>query len=155
MLVFCLLLATAAVGETITGHVVGVHDGDSITVLAAGKAQIKVRLEGIDAPELGQPFGKASKAAMSDLVFGKDVELQTAGKDRYGRTLAVVIVAGVNANLELVRRGLAWRYDRYSQDAELLAAQNEAKAEMRGLWADSGAVAPWEWRKRPPKISPL
>ncbi len=125
----------------------GVHDGDSITVLAPENVQIKVRLEGIDAPELGQPFGKASKQAMSDLVFDKVVTLQISGKDRYQRTLAVVMVGGVNANLELVRLGLAWRYDRYSQDAALLSAQNEAKGVKRGLWADGEPVPPWEWRR--------
>jgi len=136
-----------AESETVTGKVVGVHDGDSITVLAAENVQIKVRLEGIDAPELKQPFSTQSKEAMSDMVFGKVVTLQVSGKDRYGRTLAVVMVDGLNANLELVRRGLAWRFERYSQDAALLAAQNEAKAAKRGLWADSEPVPPWEWRK--------
>lgn len=134
--------------EVVTGRCVGVHDGDSITVLAAGNVQIKVRLEGIDAPELKQPFSQQSKEALSGLVFGKVVTLQVTGTDRYKRTLAVVVADGVNANLELVRRGLAWRYDQYSKDAALLAAQNEAKKAKRGLWRDPAPVPPWEWRKK-------
>lgn len=123
----CLSTLLHAEPQTLTGRCVGVHDGDSITVLVAGNVQLKVRLEGIDAPELKQPFSQQSKEALSGLVFGKALTLQVTGKDRYGRTLAVVMVEGVNVNLEMVRRGLAWRYDKYSKDAALLATQNAAK----------------------------
>jgi micrococcal nuclease len=129
-------------------RIVGVHDGDSITALAAGNQQLKVRLDGIDAPELKQPFSQQSKAALSALVFGKVVSLHITGADNYKRTLAVVMVGGVNVNRELVRLGLAWRYERYSKDEALLAAQNEARAARRGLWSDPAPVAPWEWRRR-------
>jgi micrococcal nuclease len=74
--------------------------------------------------------------------------LRVAGKDRYKRTLAVVVVDGVNVNLEMVKRGMAWRYDKYSKDAELLAAQEAAKAGKLGLWRDPQPVPPWEWRVR-------
>lgn len=147
----CLALAEATAKDapqTVTGRVVGVHDGDSITVLAPGNEQLKVRLEGIDAPELKQAFSRQSKQALSDLVFGKSVVLQVTGKDRYKRTLAVVMVDGMNANLEMVQRGMAWRFDKYSKDAALLAAQNKAKAGKLGLWRDPEPVAPWEWRAR-------
>lgn len=147
----CLALADATakdVQQTVTGRVVGVHDGDSITVLAAGNVQLKVRLEGIDAPELKQPFSQQSKEALSGLVFGKAVVLHVTGKDRYKRTLAVVVVDGVNVNLEMVKRGLAWRYDKYSKDTALLAAQEAARKERRGLWRDPEPVPPWEWRKK-------
>jgi endonuclease YncB( thermonuclease family) len=140
--------ATPAQTKIIKGQVVGVHDGDSITVLTAGKVQVKVRLEGIDAPELKQAFSQQSKQAMSEMVFGKVVTLHVTGVDRYKRTLAVVTADGVNANLELVRRGLAWRFDKYSKDAALLAAQHEAQAARRGLWADKDPVPPWDFRKR-------
>jgi len=146
--IVCAALLHAEPQPEITGKVVGVHDGDSITVLAAGNVQLKVRLEGIDAPELKQAFSQQSKEALSGLVFGKTVNLHVTGKDRYKRTLAVVVVEGVNVNLELVRRGMAWRYDKYSKDAALLAAQDEAKAARRGLWADAAPVPPWEWRTK-------
>ena len=144
----CLVSLLKAEPQTITGRCVGVHDGDSMTVLAAGNVQLKIRLEGIDAPELKQPFSQQSKEALSGLVFGKDVTLQVTGTDRYKRTLAVVLVAGVNVNLELVRQGLAWRYDKYSKDGALLAAQNAAKGAKRGLWTDPAPVPPWEWRAK-------
>lgn len=129
-----------------TGQVVGVHDGDSITVLASGTEQIKVRLEGIDAPELKQPFSQSAKEALSTMVFGKAVNFERLKRDRYGRTLAVIFVGQTNVNLELVKQGFAWRYEAYSQDPVLLDAQNSAKAAKRGLWADPSPVSPWEWR---------
>ena len=132
----------------ITGKVVGVHDGDSITVIAAGNVQLKVRLDGIDAPELKQAFSTQSKQTLSELVFGKSVNLHVTGTDRYKRTLAVVMAGNLNVNREMVLRGLAWRYEKYSKDAALLAAQNEAKASKRGLWFDASPVPPWEWRTR-------
>ena len=134
--------------QVVTGRVVGVHDGDSITVLAAGNVQLKVRLDGIDAPELKQPFSTQSKQALSGLVFGRTVNLHVTGKDRYKRTLAVVMVAGLNVNREMVIQGLAWRYEKYSKDAALLAAQNEARGARRGLWVDPAPVPPWDWRSR-------
>ena len=141
---FALCLVGNALAET--GQVVGVHDGDSITVLASGNEQIKVRLEGIDAPELKQPFSQSAKEALSSLVFGKDVNFERLKKDRYGRTIAVIFVGQTNVNLELVKLGFAWRYDAYSQNPVLLDAQNSAKAAKRGLWADPSPVPPWEWR---------
>ena len=88
----------------------GVHDGDSITLLAAGNKQLKIRVAFLDAPELGQPFGYRAKQAMSELVFGKEIAVYPHGIDWYGRTVAVVYVDGVDAGLELLRQGLAWVY---------------------------------------------
>jgi len=126
---------------------VGVHDGDSITVLTADKTQVKIRLEGIDAPELKQAFGAKSKQALSDLIFGKQVVVRVTGHDRYRRTLSRVICGGLDVNLEMVRMGFAWRYDKYSEDPALMAAQSAARAARRGLWSDPNPVQPWEWRE--------
>ena len=131
-----------------SGRVVGVHDGDTLTVLTAGNVQIKVRLVEIDAPEIKQPFGQQSKQALSALVFGKDVEIRATGKDRYGRTLARVFLDGTDVNLAIVKAGMAWRFDKYSKDGAFGTAQQEAQRARRGLWADAAPVAPWEWRKR-------
>ena len=145
----CFLLSEASSkSETVTGRCVGVQDGDSITVLTAGNVQYKVRLEGIDAPELKQPFSQQSKEALSGLVFGKAVSLHVTGTDRFKRTLAMVMAEGLNVNIEMVRLGLAWRFDKYTKDVELLAAQNAAKEARRGLWSDPAPVPPWEWRAR-------
>ena len=82
------------------------------------------------------------------MVFGKPVVLQVTGRDRYKLTLAVMMVDAVNVNLAMAKRGMAWRYEKYSKDAELLAAQESAKAGRKGLWIDAAPVPPWEWRAR-------
>ena len=140
-----LMLALHAHAD-ITGKVVAVADGDTITVLH-DKAQVKVRLTEIDAPEKKQAFGNRSTQSLSDLCFGKTAVLDEKGKDRYGRTLARVTCDGVDANAEQVRRGMAWVYDRYVTDKSLYAVQEDAKAERRGLWHDDKPLPPWEWRK--------
>lgn len=138
----------SAQGETLLGRVVGVADGDTITVLSAENRQIKVRLAEIDAPEKAQPFGAKSKRSLSDLCFGKTAELKPLTVDRYGRTVARVFCAGVDANAEQVRRGLAWVYDRYVTDHSLYELQEAARAQRLGLWSESGPVPPWDWRRR-------
>jgi len=131
----------------IIGRVVGVHDGDTITVLDGSNTQIKVRLDAIDAPELGQPFGQASKQTLSGLVFGKTVKLVEKKKDRWGRTVGHVIVEGKDTNLAMLDAGMAWHYRQYSKNKRLQQAEDEARSAKRGLWADRNPVPPWEWRK--------
>ena len=133
--------------ETLHVRVVGVHDGDTLTALTDDKRELKVRLHGIDAPELGQPFGQASKRALSDLVFGKQVTLHTTGTDRYGRTLARVTVGDIEVEAQIIVTGHAWHYTKYDHTAALEAAERNARAARRGLWADAEPVPPWEWRK--------
>ena len=133
-------------GQTITGRVVGVSDGDSLTLLIQGNQQVKVRLDGIDAPEGGQEFSRTAKEGLSRLVFGKEVTLRVTGKDRYERTLGVVFVGGDNANLQLVRQGLAWHFKKYSDDRELAQAEVEARVARSGLWSGFDPVPPWEYR---------
>ena len=111
--------AQAADVQTISVRVVGVHDGDTLTALTDDKRQLKVRLHGIDAPELGQPFGQASKRALSDLVFGKQVTLHTTGTDRYKRTLAHVTVGNIEVGTQMIATGHAWHYSRYDHTAAL------------------------------------
>lgn len=107
-----------------------------------------MRLAGIDAPELKQAYGNAAKQALSEMVFGKPVELQVSDVDRYGRTVVTVIVGGADANLAMVRTGMAWHYKAYSKRQDLAAAEQEARAARRGLWQDGAAMAPWEFRKK-------
>lgn len=138
----------------ITGYVVGVADGDTITVLDADKAQHKIRLTGIDAPEKRQSFGNRSKQNLSDMVFNKTVTVETDKRDRYGRELGKVLAGGKDVNLEQVRAGMAWHYKAYERtqsatDRQAYAdAENAAKAARRGLWIDAEPVPPWEWRHR-------
>jgi len=131
------------------GPVVSVLDGDTIEVLHNTHPE-RVRLSGIDCPEKGQAYGKKAKQAASALVFGKEVTLQTHGKDKYGRTLAdVLLPVGMNVNHELVKDGWCWWYRKYAPlDAELEKLEKEARDAKKGLWVDPKPVPPWEWRKR-------
>jgi endonuclease YncB( thermonuclease family) len=128
-------------------EVVGVTDGDTLTVLMDGQQQ-QLRIHGIDAPERGQPFGGAAKRALSDLVFRKKVDLLIGGKDRWGQLIARVQVAWLDVGTAMVREGMAGHFVRYAPDDSNLAAMEvEATAAKRGLWADPAPVAPWDWRK--------
>ena len=128
-------------------HVVGVHDGDTITGLDDSKTQFKIRLDAIDAPELGQPFGQASKKALSEKVFGKDVVVIAKTKDKYGRTVGHVMIDGRDVNLAMLEEGMAWHYEKYDHNKRLREAEQSARAANKGLWTDGDAVPPWDWRK--------
>ena len=131
----------------------GVHDGDSITVLLPFHTQLKVRLANIDAPELAQAFAQRSRQHLSELVLGRDVELHTYGLNRYGQILATVMLDGNDVNLEQVKSGSAWVYEKYIDQVDentqtsYRAAQTAAQQERRGLWSDTQTpVPPWEFR---------
>lgn len=141
------LAAPPKVVEEFTGKVVGVTDGDTITVLV-NKESIKVRLEGIDAPESGQSFGTKSKQALSEMVFGKQVTIKKTGEDRYGRTLGVVVVGDVDANAKMIQDGWAWHFKKYNDEDRLAKLEFEARTAKRGLWAEGSPVAPWDYRAR-------
>ena len=132
-----------------SGKVVGVADGDTITVLRDKQPQ-KIRLYGIDCPEKRQPFGKRAKQFTSELVFGKVVEVEPITVDRYGRTVAFVRVENISVNETLISDGLAWVFPRYCIDAvcdKWLGLQAVAKSGKQGLWQDSNVIPPWEFRK--------
>lgn len=141
--------STLAGAQVVTGKVVGIHDGDTLTLLTADRNQIKVRLAEIDTPEKAQPYGQKSRQALAAMVFGKQVTLDTQATDRYGRTVAKVTMGTQDVNRELVRQGAAWVYRQYSKDRSLLLVEEDAKAARRGLWAlpEADIVPPWEWRK--------
>ena len=146
--VFVLLGAFPTLASDFTGPVVSVLDGDTIEVLHNNRAE-RIRLSGIDCPEKGQAYGQKAKYAASGLVFGKEIILQTHGKDKYGRTLADVLLAdGTNVNYELVKGGWCWWYRKYAPgDVKLEKLESEARESRMGLWADPHPVPPWEWRK--------
>ena len=139
--------APLATETRLTLKVVSVHDGDSITCLTENNQQIKIRLDAIDAPELGQPFGQVSKKALSDMVFGKTVTVIEKKKDRWGRTVAHVLVDGKDTNLMMLEQGMAWHYTDYSNNVRLQRAEDEARASRIGRWAGRDPVAPGDWRK--------
>lgn len=135
------------------GVVVGISDGDTLTLLA-DRQQVKIRLAEIDAPEKAQPFGQHSKESLSELCFGKSATVDVQGVDRYGRTIGRVLcfgaspADGVDANAEQVRRGLAWVYIGYARDRAIFDIEAAARAQRRGLWSDVSPVPPWKWRRK-------
>ena len=149
-----LLLANLSVAEILHGRVVGISDGDTVTVLDDSNTQTKIRLMGIDAPEKKQPFGNKSKESLSVLIFNKQVVVEFNKKDRYGRTIGKITVDGIDANLQQIRAGLAWHYKQYEkeqsvEDRALYAqAEEQARGERRGLWLDAEPIPPWSWRRQ-------
>ena len=154
LLIGALLAPLLALGASIEGQIVGVSDGDTVTLLDAQKKQWKVRLLGIDAPEKKMPFGQRSKQHLADLVYRKSVIVEYSKRDRYGRTLGKILVGGVDANLSQIRAGLAWHYKQYQRDQSFedrqlySEAEDTARSSQRGLWADANPTPPWDWRKQ-------
>lgn len=156
ILIAGLLLACSVIAhaDVITGRVVSVSDGDTITVLDNTNTQHKIRLAGIDAPEKSQAYGSTSKQSLSDLVYGKQVSIDWQKHDRYGRTVGKVIVNGLDANLEQIKRGMAWFYAKYQNEQsvqdrqEYAGAQDYAENNSIGLWADKNPTPPWNFRKQ-------
>jgi endonuclease YncB( thermonuclease family) len=143
---FLSLVCAPAVAQTVTGKVVAVHDGDTISIRTA-TATIRVRLAGIDCPEYRQPYSARAKRFTSRLVFKKTVTVRGQGLDRFDRLLGRVIVDGVDVNESLVRNGLAWHYEIGSSDRVLAEAEKAARAARVGLWADANPIPPWRWRR--------
>jgi len=149
-LVLQLALLQAGAGWAWTGKVVGIADGDTITVLRDGHDQVKIRLYGIDAPESGQPFGKASKQNLSSMVYGQSVQIEAMDTDRYGRTVARVFVDAEDVNAAQLQTGHAWLYRQYCKDwvcGEWGELEAEAMSSRAGLWADKDPTPPWQWRR--------
>jgi len=148
LLSLILSLSAIAHAETITGRVVGVSDGDTLTILDSTNTEYKIRLAAIDAPEKAQPFGQRGKQKLSDLCFGKSASIQVISTDRYGRSVGDVDCAGVNANEVMVQSGLAWVYRKYDKGyGHLYGLEEDARNTRRGLWSDNNPTPPWEWRK--------
>lgn len=161
LLATLLFLSSVAQALTLEGRVVGVADGDTITILDNKNNQYKIRLAGIDAPEKKQPFGNVSKKSLSDLVYGKQVSVDYNKQDRYGRTVGKVIVEGIDANLEQVKSGFAWFYKKYQNEMVLddrldyLHAQEAAEKSKIGLWVDQSPIPPWDFRKSKKTVTPV
>lgn len=147
--------AVAAAPLVLDGRVIGIQDGDTLTLLDAGRNQHRIRLASIDAPEIGhgskkpgQPYGQRSKQSLSDIAFGREARAECETDDRFGRKVCTIMVGSLNANLEQVRLGMAMAYRKYARDQIYFTAEAEAKAARRGLWADPSPIEPWAWRKQ-------
>lgn len=149
LLLIALLALPALAWE---GRVVSVADGDTITVEPInGGERVKIRLYGIDCPEVRQPYGQAARSHVSGVAMYKTVEVDVApqGRDRYGRTIATITVEGTGVLQELLLdAGLAWVYPKYCRDCPgWYALEADVRKARRGLWQDKNPVPPWEWRR--------
>ena len=136
------LFSSSLHAEMLSGQIIGISDGDTATLLTNDRKPIKIRLGQIDEPEKEQAFGEKSKQSLSELIYGKNVTVETETKDQYGRTVGKVLVGGKDINLEQIKRGMAWFYVEFGHDA----SYRNAETEKVGLWADPAPTAPWKWR---------
>jgi endonuclease YncB( thermonuclease family) len=145
--------ADPARAERWHGTVVGVADGDTLTLLDASKTQHRIRLDGIDAPERTQAYGQRSRQSLASLAHGRAAVADCPKTDRYGRAVCRVTVNGVDVGLEQVRRGLAWHYVRYAHEqtpdarAEYSRAEQQARSDRSGLWSAPSPTPPWDYRR--------
>ena len=145
---------TVANTNSVSGRVISVADGDTITIIGDGNTQYKIRLNAIDAPEKSQAFGQKSKQQLSNYVFGKDVTVTWKSKDKYGRVRGTVFVDGTDVNLEMIRAGLAHHYRRYDSTPAYAAAEADARQNRRGLWSDPNPISPEDYRHRGTSAAP-
>ena len=136
----------------LSGKVIKVIDGDSITVLDQRREQHKIRFAGIDAPERGQPYGKAAKKFLSKIIFKKQVCVQWYKKDKYGRLVGLVFIDDRDVNLQIVEAGYAWHAKKFQSeqtpsDRKIYSdAHDKAKSDVIGLWSEPDPISPDDWR---------
>jgi endonuclease YncB( thermonuclease family) len=153
VLLLVLLLPPAATAFEWVGTVIGIADGDTLTLLDTSRARHRIRLDGIDAPERSQPFGQRARASLEELAYGRSARAACGKTDRYGRAVCNVTVDGVDVGLEQVRRGLAWHYVRYVREqspqerVDYAKAEAAARAARAGLWSGAQPTAPWDYRR--------
>ena len=145
---YTFVLTSALFAEAITGKVISIADGDTVTIINNSQ-QTKIRLAEIDTPEKNQPYGKKAKQALSDFIFNREVEVEVVTIDRYGRTVGKIFLDNQNINREMVKAGHAWVYVKYAKDKTLFALEKNAKENQLGLWAlpEGERIPPWQWRK--------
>ena len=149
MLVCLAVLTPSVQAETLSGTVIGVVDGDTLTIQDAEKRKHRVRLAEIDAPQRKQAFGAKSRQSLSALCLKKPAQIEWKEKDAENRYVGQVTCNGVDANAEQVRSGMAWVSPASTRPGSPLY-ELEAYARIRGLglWADPDPVAPWEWKPK-------
>ena len=136
-----------------TARVIKVKDGDSIILRFANSIEKEARLFGIDAPEYNQAFGHDAKAILSKLVYKKSVLVESRGQDRYQREIVILKIDNqkTSINQQMIERGAAWVYSKYQNDKTWQNSQIKAQKNSLGLWANSAAIAPWDWRENSKK----
>lgn len=143
------LVAPVSLPATFEARVAKVRDGDTIDVLLGDGRTVRVRLHGIDAPEFGQRFHRQATAFVRERIGGQRVRVERVDVDQFDRLIGQVWIADQRFNAEIVRAGWAWRYRQFApDDAELQAAESQAREAKRGLWADPQPLPPWVWRRQ-------
>jgi endonuclease YncB( thermonuclease family) len=148
-------VACTEAGE-FTATQVRIFDGDSFVAMRSNGTEVEIRLFGIDAPERNQPWSRKSRDGLRALLGDADFSARTIAIDRYGRTVAVVTLPdGRQVNSEMIAAGHAWVYRRFTDDPAMIALEDQAKADNRGLWSLSSneQVPPWQWRNQKRKKS--
>ena len=145
-IIFCFSLSHSD-SKVITGRIIKVSDGDTVTLLTEDNRQIKIRLEGIDAPERGQDFGNMATLCVRRLCEGKTVTVKKTGTDRYKRVLGILYVDNLNVNEYLVCQGLAWHYKQFNKSHRLDSLEKLARKERLNTWSLPNPIPPWEYRK--------
>ena len=159
LIIILFSISTYTYGD-FNAQVVRIVDGDTIQVIDSNGIKFKIRLLGIDTPELKQRFGYESSLSLKKIIDGKSVIIISKTEKnkpytlgRYKRIIGKIILNGKDINLEMVQKGMAWHYKKYikSQNVEDRQSYNNAEQDARlnkiGLWSDVNPVAPWEWRK--------
>jgi endonuclease YncB( thermonuclease family) len=139
--------------ERVYGIVTRVADGDTLDI-TSGRTVHTVRLDGVDAPEVGQRFSRQARLHLVQSALWQSVTAHVVDRDRYGRSVARVTIGAMDLSEEMVRSGFAWHYARYSPDGRLADLEEQARRQRRGLWADDHPVAPWLYRQRAVRAPP-
>ena len=149
VILFFVVVVAQAHAETLLGRAIWIHDGDTVTINAKNGTWFKVRLWGIDAPELDQPGGKEAMLELIQLIGRKTVTVSVKDRDRYGRIVGVITYRNRDINREMIQRGHAWYYKQYAPNQKVYAdAEQTAKEKKEGLWkSENPPIPPWEWRK--------
>jgi len=147
-LIFFFLTPKFLFSETFFGEVSFVPDGDTIHLKKNFK-KFKIRLYGIDCPEINQLGGVSAKRRVKELIFKKKVKVESKGYDRYGRVIGKVFIEGkIDLGLVLVTEGFCWWYKKYAKNnLSLSKAELNARKKKIGVWGHNDPLPPWEWRK--------
>ncbi|RPH03499.1 MAG: thermonuclease family protein [Alphaproteobacteria bacterium TMED93] len=146
-----------AYGDDVFIHpsrLVKVVDGDTIRILDQGSNIIKVRLAGIDAPEITQQYGIQSRIALKRMLKDRKFTIQILNKDRYGRSVGIIYIDQLDVNHNMIKEGNAWAYRKYlktlpgQKGIYYIEAETTSKLGKKGLWAFDKPLSPWLYRRQ-------
>lgn len=146
--IICLLYIGSAFAYDIEGKIINVIDGDTCTILTTNNKKIKIRLYGIDAPELSQEYGVKAAKILQALILQQNIRASILKRDKYRRSIAKIYLADLYINQLLLKIGVAWHYKKYSRDSDLAKAEQTAILNHIGLWQNKSPIPPWIFRKK-------